>query len=48
MDPFAVEDPLSLSDWMVPVSFMKSRHFSGVDSRESKLSHDSWRVKDRV
>lgn len=48
VDPFAVEDPSSLTDWMVPVSFMKSRHGYVAESRESKSSQESWRVKDRV
>lgn len=48
VDPFAVENPSSLSDWMVPVSFMKSRHFSNADSKDNKANHESWRVKDRV
>ncbi len=47
VDPFAVEDPSSLSDWMVPVSFMKTRHCSSADNKDSK-ANDSWRVKDRV
>lgn len=45
VDPFAVEDPSELSDWKVPLSFMKSRHILVADS---KTSNDSWRVKDRV
>lgn len=49
VDPFAVEDPSELSDWLVPLSFMKSRHCSIADSQENnKASNDSWRVKDRV
>lgn len=48
VDPFAVESPSSLSDWTVPVSFMKGRHSYIADSKDSKANHDSWRVKDRV
>lgn len=47
VDPFAVEDPSELSDWRLPLSFMKSRHSSLVTNDED--SHDTlWRVKDRV
>ena len=50
VDPFAVENPSELSDWQIPLSFMKSRHSSVADSsRDSnKIANDSWRVKDRV
>ena len=50
MDPFAVEHPSELSDWQIPLSFMKSRHSSSVaeSSKDSKSASDSWRVKDRV
>ena len=48
VDPFAVEDPSELSDWQIPLSFMKSRHSSVADAKDGKSSNDSWRVKDRV
>lgn len=48
VDPFAVEDPSELSDWQIPLSFMKSRHSSVADTKDVKSSNDSWRVKDRV
>lgn len=48
VDPFAVDDPSELSDWQVPLSFMKSRHSSVADGKDSKINNDSWRVKDRV
>lgn len=48
VDPFAVEQPPELLDWQVPLSFMKTRHMSVAEDRESKVNSDSWRVKDRV
>lgn len=48
VDPFAVEDPADLTDWQIPLSFMKSRHSSVAESKESRVANDSWRVKDRV
>lgn len=48
VDPFAVEDPSELSDWQIPLSFMKSRHSSVADTKDGKSTNDSWRVKDRV
>lgn len=48
VDPFAVDEPSELSDWQIPLSFMKSRHSSVADSKDSKISNDSWRVKDRM
>lgn len=48
VDPFAVDDPSELSDWQVPLSFMKSRHSSVADGKDSKINNDSWRVKDRM
>lgn len=49
VDPFSVEQPPELQDWQVPLSFMKTRHTSVADDKEStKVNSDSWRVKDRV
>ena len=49
VDPFAVEDPSELSDWRLPLSFMKSRHSSLCASDdEGKAQDQAWRMKDRV
>lgn len=48
VDLFSVEEPPDLQDWQVPLSFMKTRHTSVADDRDSKVNCDSWRVKDRV
>lgn len=49
VDPFAVEDPSELSDWRLPLSFMKSRHSSLYTSEEDDgLDEQPWRTKDRV
>ena len=49
VDPFSVVDPSELSDWRLPLSFMKSRHSSLSDSDEEGRAQDqAWRLKDRV
>ena len=48
VDPFAVEQPSDLSDWQVPLSFMKTRHMSTAEDKESRVTCDSSRVKERV
>lgn len=44
--PFEVEDPLQLSDWNQPLSFMKSRHVEKIEGEV--LQQESWRAKDKV
>ena len=46
VDPFMVADPSELSDWRLPLSFMKPRH--GSDSSEGDQNQESWRMKERV
>lgn len=46
VDPFMVADPSELSDWRLPLSFMKPRH--GSDSSEGDQTQESWRMKERV
>eukprot|EP00731_Ephydatia_muelleri_P028434 Em0020g78a len=44
--PFEVEDPLQLSDWSQPLSFMKSRHIEKIEGEV--LQQESWRAKDKM
>lgn len=44
--PFEVEDPSQLSDWSLPLSFMKSRHVEKIEGEV--LQQESWRTKDKV
>ena len=46
VDPFMVADPSELSDWRLPLSFMKPRH--GNEADEGEQYQESWRMKDRV
>lgn len=46
VDPFKVADPSELSDWRLPLSFMKPRH--GGEASEGEETEESWRMKDRV
>lgn len=46
VDPFAVEDPSELTDWRLPLSFMKSRHTEKIEG--DQIPEESWRMKDRV
>ena len=46
VDPFMVADPSELSDWRLPLSFMKPRH--GSDSSEGDQNQEIWRMKERV
>lgn len=46
VDPFVVADPSELSDWRLPLSFMKPRH--GTEANEGEQNQESWRMKDRV
>ena len=43
---FRVEDASELSDWNIPLSFMKSRHLEVIEGLEDEGT--SWRIKDRV
>ena len=41
-----LEDQSTLSDWNLPLSFMKNRHKEKIEGMEK--SENSWRMKDRV
>ena len=41
-----VSDPSELSDWRLPLSFMKPRH--GSESSVGDQDEESWRMKERV
>ena len=45
VDPFSVADPSQLSDWRLPLSFMKARHLEKIDASQES---DEWRMRDRV
>ena len=41
-----MEDASELSDWNIPLSFMKSRHLEVIEGLEDEGT--SWRIKDRM
>jgi len=49
MEAFEEEESPLQPDWQVPLTFMRARHVSLLEERETAaVNSDSWRVKDRV